>query len=483
MRPIPEEIWALIFAFVREVAQPKSTPEYDVARAIAIRPLSETCKQFRRICLPLIFEAIVLDGSDQASRSKATLLTTILRDASIACTVRTVRVVRWRKPFIPLERDALRALATTLRRLSAVRCVEVRDAAVLSEFINHLPLLPKLDDLSLISTLIVRSEGQPGSSQHLFGTLRHLRLLPTRMDVEFFQATEFVAPYLQSFHTNTTLIENITGIRQIFPHFSDSVRELAITPIGRPTNQRDTVLSELLSLCPRLESLRFPAPTSSPRFHLSHGALVLLSNGPIFLHPTGPLFPPPNDPTILLSIGHNFRLSDGQIAHLRRFEGRSDQVLLWCKGRPLDTIRVTLLPADSTIENCPKLLRPGSVPLRHLHLDGICWGTDTMAFVSRHCPELRSLRVRARTKSETVWMLRPMPRLQRAVFLLTHGAWYGNDYTADHFNGMLGSVHQDWPNLEHFRLHPDYCWKFLGGKDGWSRVQSKEDEENYSESR
>lgn len=328
-------------------------------------------------------------------------------------------------------------------QMSGVRYVEIRDAAVVWELFNHLQGFPQLEDLSLTSASVLGSTTQRGPSQHLFGALKRLKLHPTRIGVEFYQASEFIAPSLQSFHTNTTLLQNITSIQQIFPHFPDSLRELAVTSTSEPMSQEATVLQSLLSLCPGLESLRFPASPS----------LFRLSNNQT-LYPL-----------------------DGQILRLKSFEGRSDQALLCCGGRPVDTLCINLFPTDVTIENRPNLLRPGSVPLRHLRLDGIRWKMNTMAFISRHCPELRSLRVCATAKDDIVWMLQPMPRLRQASFLVGGLAWYGDECPADHYTGILLGLYKVWPKLESLRLHPSYRWKRGRRSFGWNRVWGREDED------
>lgn len=449
MRLVPEEILALIFAFVREGVprtRLKSDLEHDQAQAIAIRPLSETCKRFRRICLPYLFEAAIFDGSGLASRRRTATLVSVLReDSNIAQLARRVRIAHWRKTSSTRDSTVWGNLSMAFGQMSGVRYVEIRDAAVVWELFDHLQALPRLEDLSLTSASVWGSTAQHGSSQHLFGALKRLKLLPTQVGLEFYQASEFITPSLQSLHTNTTLLQNITSIQQIFPHFPDSLCELAVTSTSEPRSQESTVLHGLLNLCPGLESLRFPLALSL--FHVSNNQTLY------------PL--------------------DGQILRLKSFEGRSDQALLCCGGRPVDTLCINLFPTDVTIENRPNLLRPGSIPLRHLRLDGIRWKMNTMAFISRHCPELRSLRVCATAKDGIVWMLQPMPRLQQASFLVGGLAWYGDECTADHYIGLLQGSYNVWPKLENLRLHPSYRWKRPRRNFGWSRVSGREDEDDW----
>lgn len=131
-------------------------------------------------------------------------------------------------------------------------------------------------------------------------------------------------------------------------------------------------------------------------------------------------------------------------------------------------------------DDLPNLIRPGLVPLEHLHIGWISWKEDTMGYIARHCPQLVSLRVRAKHigVEDTLSTRYHMPKLRKATFLSYEGSWFKDGRNGDLKVEKEGKVVQEcrefWTQLEDLRLDPGYFWRCKG--PGVERIQGKEEE-------
>lgn len=92
----------------------------------------------------------------------------------------------------------------------------------------------------------------------------------------------------------------------------------------------------------------------------------------------------------LVRFSSGFSLRNDLIPELETFRGPADSVLTFCKGRPVRDLFTWFGDAWEMTDDIPNLIRPGLVPLEHLHISLISWKEDTIGYIARHCPQLVS---------------------------------------------------------------------------------------------
>ncbi|KIO33257.1 hypothetical protein M407DRAFT_17816 [Tulasnella calospora MUT 4182] len=438
MESLPEEIWLLIFKFVRAgVPKPSRSIRgeefsHDLARRASLRPLSETCHTFHRICQPLLFETLVI----QYYRHR---VVDVLRSKPhLKSMVSRVRI-GWALPGRDRKRDLLDRLEKALMELHSVRDVWIWGADISTTLLDHFQQCPRLARLALTDVYINHpTEPTPLS----FHSLKFLRCIPHRN----LQATNFfptlTLPELEILHIGSVFLSGAANSpsHQVIRFNPSVLKELTIESRLHPESM-EAGLVELLKRANGIKSLSLD---------------------------------------VVGEFSRGFSLTDDLIPELEAFRGRADSVLTFCKGRPVRNL-VTCFPTEAIwkmANDVPNLIRPGSVSLEHLSIDWTLWKDDTMGYIAKHCPQLISLKIRARRLRGALLTRDPMPHLRRATFLSSEGSWFPRSFDS-HLKPkrearVVQGCRKFWTQLEYLRLDPGYFWSYRGPEV--ERVQGEEEE-------
>ncbi|KAG8911155.1 hypothetical protein FRC01_005879 [Tulasnella sp. 417] len=425
---IPEEIWLLIFTFLQnEVSRGAQDGQlgYGMARIVSVRPLTETCRMFHRICQPLLFETIVIDGRSELSRRRAGCLLGALENKPYLKDM--VVKVRIASIFYTIS-EFWDRLYQTLMELRSIGDLWIREGNISITQLSRFQECPRLERLVLLR---VDLSGSEDSTTAVFHSLKHLQCEP----YGFPRPTSFFAtlmmPKLETLRIDSVFLTGLERIcdHQVFQFNPAVLNDLTVETKIDWIPRMGEGLVELLKRTNQIKSLKLP--------------LDKLTSG--------------------------FNIPDDLIPDLESFGGRADLVPAFCNGRPVRELRTyfTSSVVWELTDDVPNVIRPGSVPLEHLSIDLILWEEDTMGYIARHCPELVSLKVRAKYVSGTLSTRSHMPRLRRATFLTTQGPWFKNNNNnhatkMESEDGVVRGCREFWMGLEYLRLDPNYFWKYRG---------------------
>ncbi|KAG8955487.1 hypothetical protein FRC04_008838 [Tulasnella sp. 424] len=453
MASIPEEIWLQIFELLQNAlsrvtrGDASEQIDHDRARAASVRPLTETCQTFHRICQPLLFETIVIDGDSEASRQKASCLIDVLhRKPHLKTMVSRVHIC-W---TTLMNKKLWDRMESVLVGLCSIRDMWIQRVYVSTRLLDR---RPRLERLVLIQAIRSPTE-EP--TIHSFDSLKYLRCDPNGLPMAINYFTALVLPALESLRIDSVYLTGATDRcdHRVFQFNHVSLKELIITSFFVWTESKEEGLVELLKRASRIKSLKLP----------------------------------------LEEFSHGFRLPDDLVPDLETLDGRADVASTFCKGRPVRDLRASFPPGFtwSTTDDVPNLIQPGSVPLEHLYLDWILWKDDTMEYIARHCPQLVSLKIRAERVDHmdgTLTTRYPMPKLRRATFLsipepeppflstAEPGPWYEDDEDgckAGKEAKLVQGSREFWPQLEYLRLDPEHFWTYQNLEVGWVQVKGVE---------
>ncbi|KAG8955489.1 hypothetical protein FRC04_008840 [Tulasnella sp. 424] len=442
----PEEIWLQIFELVQNgwvalsrVATRGASEQinYYRARAGSVCPLTETCRTFHRICQPLLFETIVIDGHSEASRRRAGSLVDVLqRKPHLKDMVS--RVYIYSTIFIKGE------LRDRMERVLAGLC-SVRDLWI--QTANITTTLPggrsRLERLVLLQATTRPTERE---ITHSLESLKHLRCEPNGLRIATNAFKALVVPALETLQIDSVYLTGTTDLcdHQVFQFNPAVLKELIIKSSFVWNRSMEEGLVELLKRASGIKSLKLP----------------------------------------LQDFTQGFTLPDDLISDLETFNGRADIAFTFCKGRPIRDLRACFSDRFtwSTTDDVPNLIRPGSVPLKHLYLDWTLWEDDTMEYIARHCPQLVSLKIRAERVGRidsTLTTRYSMPKLRRATFISVPGPgpWYQDDddgWMVEKEAKLVQGSREFWPQLEYLRLDPQHFWTYRDLEVGWIQVEEVE---------
>ncbi|KAG9043982.1 hypothetical protein FS837_008920 [Tulasnella sp. UAMH 9824] len=430
MRAIPEEIWLIIFKFVQDGASqtytggPFDSRWYDSARTASVRSLTETCRTFHRICRPLLLETILIDAHSGLRR---TMIDVLQSKPHLRSMVSRVRIIgRW----IP---DPGNRLEKPLMELYSLREVWIKLARTSGALWNHLQLCPLLETLILGHATVTNTTQPTTFSLH---SLKHLQY----QQYFVLEATDFctalILPQLETLYIDSGFLSGAANAcsHKIFQFRPSVLKKLTI----RTASWSRSIEVGLLELLTRANRIRALTLDGLPPF------------------------------------SHSFSLPDDLIPELEIFHGKASIVLTFCKGRPVRELCTWFHPGatwDMT-DSIPNLIRPGLISLERLDLDQIHWDGDTMGYIARHCPQLVSLKIRARSHDIDGKLSHRyhMPKLRKATFLTIwdndQDSWFTDGRDGELKAEMEVKVMQEcrefWTQLEYLRLDPNYFWRFRG---------------------
>ncbi|KIO33254.1 hypothetical protein M407DRAFT_17813, partial [Tulasnella calospora MUT 4182] len=390
MVSIPEEIWLLIFDFLQNGVL--TTAEggqigYDMARIAFVLPLTETCREFYRICQPLLFETIVIDGRSEPGRRRVRcLIDTLESKPRLKDMVAKVRIAS----IFFTTPELLDRLCQTLMELRSIRDLWIQEGNISLAQLSRFQECPHLERLVLLR---VDLSGPEAPSIPSF-PLKYLQCEP----YGFPRSTKFFAalmlPELETLRIDSVFLTGLERFcdHQVFQFNPAVLKELIVETKIEWFQRMEPGLIELLKCANQIRSLKL--------------SLDKLTNG--------------------------FSIPDDLIPDLESFEGRADLVLNFCDGRPVRDLRTFFTRSFvwEMTNDVPSLIRPGSVPLEHLSIDGTLWKDDMMEYITSNCPELLSLKVRAVHVNDMLSTRNHMPRLRRATFLSVQGPWFKNNFRA-----------------------------------------------------
>ncbi|KIO33255.1 hypothetical protein M407DRAFT_17814 [Tulasnella calospora MUT 4182] len=425
MASIPEEIWLLIFKFVQDGVSKASTGGefgYDLARTASVRPLTETCRTFHRICQPLLFETLVIKHYSERSQNVVDVLRSKPRLRGMVSKVR----IRWTRTG-DRTLELWDRLEKALMELYCIQDLWIQAANISRALQDHFQRCPRLERLVLINVSMIHGTEPTTISFH---SLKYLRYEPHRN----IQTTKFF-PILNLPRLETLCIDSVFLLEpadlynhQIF-HFNPAVLKELFIEAFLWTESMEVGLVELLKRASRIRLLSFDG---------------------------------------LGEFRPGFNLPDDLIPELEGFRGRADNVLTFCKGRPVQNL-FTWFAMGAILEmtdDVPNLIQPGSVPLEHLYIDRILWEDDSLGYIARHCPQLVSLKIRAKRIDGTLSTRYHMPKLRKATFLFSEGSWFPDsrkgNLKAESEVKVAEECREFWTQLEYLRLDPYYFWRYRG---------------------
>lgn len=416
----------LISDFVNGASQPTVDPlGCDSARSASVRPLSETCHTFHRICQPLLFETLSISHYPESRRSMIDVLENKPYLRSMVSTVR-IRSTGGSAP------DLWDRLEKALMELYSVREVFIQLADTSRTLWNHFQRCTRLETLVLSRVKVTHLTEPTSFSLHSLKHLRHDSFYELKV-ADFF--TALILPQLETLHIDSGFLfgADVRCRHNIFQFRPSVLKELTIkAPLW--INDAEVELLELLTRANGIRSLKF-----------------------VHLPPLSQTFIP-----------------DDLIPELEVFQGPSETVLTFCRGRPVRELctwfdRDLRGSAEEMTDSIPNLIRPGTIPLEHLELGRIHWDGDTMGYIARHCPQLVSLKIRANSRNGDGKLSNRyhMPKLREATFLLTgdftRGSWFTDgEMKAAMEVEVIQECREFWTQLEYLRLDPDYFWRFRG---------------------
>lgn len=395
---------------------------YDLARIASIRPLTESCRTFHRICQPLCFETLVIKHYSETSQRVVDVLSGRPHLRSMVSKVR----IRWTTAYTG---DSAQELwdrqEKALMELYFIQDLWIQAANISRALRDHFQQCSRLERLILINVSMIHATEPTAVS---FPALKYLLYEPHRD----FQATNFFPtlflPVLETLCIDSVFLLGPAGFHshQVF-HFNPSNLKKLLIEAFFWTERMEEGLMELLKRANGIRSLSF--------------------NGEGELR-------------------HGFNLPVDLIPEMEAFQGRTENVPAFCKGRPVRNL-LTWFPMGGRwkmTDDVPNLIRPGSVHLEHLYIDRTLWEEDTMEYIARHCPELETLKVRAARIDGSLSTRHHMPKLRKATFLYSGGSWFPDGYNnAAKVESEVKVVQECrvfWPQLEYLRLDPHYFWKY-----------------------
>ncbi|KAG9049878.1 hypothetical protein FS837_008800 [Tulasnella sp. UAMH 9824] len=428
MASVPEEIWLLIFEFIQNEASRTAQGgqiDYDMARIASVLPLTETCRAFHRMCQPLLFETIVIDGRSGPSQRRAGCLVNALEGKPYLKDM--VSKIRITSVFFTSSEFGDK-LHQTLVELRSIRDLWIREGNISLAQLSRFQECPHLERMVLLRVDLSGPEDPAIASFH---SLQHFQCEP----YGFPRSTSFfgtlMLPGLETLCIDSVFL---TGLERLCNHevfqFDPAVlKQLIVETRIDWIQTMEEGLVELLKRANQIRSLKL--------------RLDKLTSG--------------------------VSIPDDVIPDLESFDGRADLVLAFCKGRPIRNLRTffTTSVIWEMMNDVPSLIQSGSVPLEHLSIDRIPWKDDTMEHIARHCPELVSLKVRAVHLNDTLSARNHMPRLRRATFLSMQGPWFKNNIRRTKMESEAAVVRECrafWMGLEYLRLDPSYFWTYRGLK-------------------
>ncbi|KAG8911156.1 hypothetical protein FRC01_005880 [Tulasnella sp. 417] len=408
---------------------------YDMARITSILPLTETCRAFHRICQPLLFETIVIQGLSGPGQRRAERLADVLECKPHLKEM--VAKVRINSPAL-MEVNVRERLYQTLTELCSTRELWIRAATISPAQLSRFQECTHLERLVLLRSNMNRVEDPIALS---FPSLKYLRVdlygLPKTSS--FFAA--LMLPELETLHIDSIFLTSVNGLcdHQVFQFNTDVLKELIVEARAIWTQGMGDGLIDLLKRASRIRTLKLPLTRLTSVFDVPHDI----------------------------------------VPDLETFEGRADLVPAFCNERPVRNLRAFFpqVARWRVTGDISSLIRPGAVPLEHLSIDGDSWNEVTMGHISRHCPELISLNVRA---GDLNWALSTrfyMPRLRRATFLSIQGPWFGDGVypgKMESETNVVRECREFWTKLEYLRLDPNYFWIYRGLDSGWVEVKGLE---------
>ncbi|KAG9049877.1 hypothetical protein FS837_008799 [Tulasnella sp. UAMH 9824] len=421
MGSIPEEIWILIFNAVQDgVPKPSKGGEvdYGLARAASIRPLAETCRTFHRICQPFLFETVAIDYYSKASQRKVD----VLRSKPHLCSMVSKVCISWTR-MKDWNRELWGKLEIALMELHSVREVWIWGARLSRALFDHFQRCPRLESLVLLNVSTIDAADPTPIS---LDSLKYLRYEPHRRfgETDFFHA--IILPKLETLHIASAFLSDHPA--GSFNHgtfrFDPSVLKIEPHPRGGSGVGR----VELLQRANRFRSLSLQGV---PEFKSSHG----------------------------------FSIPDDLVPELEAFRGRPENVLAFCKGRPVRNV-VTWFTRRAKwrmTDHVPNVIQPASAPLEHLSIDRVVWRDGTMEYIARQCPELVTLKIRVKRIKGTLSTRYPMLKLRKATFLSLEGSWFPHGYTSNlkvESEAKVQGCQEFWTRLEYLRLDPHYFWRY-----------------------
>lgn len=398
---------------------------YDTARMASILPLTETCRAFHRMCQPLLFETIVIDGRSGPSQRRVGCLVNALEGKPYLKDM--VSKVRITSVFFTSS-EFWDKLHQTLAELRSIRDLWIREGNISLAQLRRFQECPHLERLVLLR---VDLSGPEDPAIPSFHSLRYLQCEP----YGFPRSTSFFGTLMLP-ELETLCIDSVflTGLERLCDHqvfqFNPAVlKELIVETKIDWIQAMEEGLVELLKRANHIRSLTL--------------RLDKLTSG--------------------------VSIPDDVIPNLESFDGRADLVLAFCKGRPVRNLCTSFTRSIiwEMMIDVPSLIRAGSVPLEHLSIDFTPWKDDTMEHIARHCPELVSLKVRTVHVNDTLSTRNQMPRLRQATFLSIQGPWFKNNVRATKMESEAEVVRECrafWMGLEYLRLDPNYFWTYRGLK-------------------
>lgn len=325
------------------------------------------------------------------------------------------------------KRELWGKLEAALMELHSVREVWIWGARLSRALFDHFQRCPRLESLVLLNASTINAADPTPIS---LDSLRYLRYEPHRRfgETDFFHT--ILLPKLETLHIASAFLSDHPA--NSFKHgafrFDPSVlKELFIEP--HPRGGSGVGVVELLQRANRIRSLSLHGV---PEFKSSHG----------------------------------FNIPDDLVPGLEAFRGRPDNVLAFCKDRPVRNV-VTWFTRRAKwrmTDHVPNVIQPSSAPLEHLSIDRVVWTDGTMEYIARHCPELVTLKIRVRRMRGTLSTRHPMLKLRKATFLSLEGPWFPRGSTSNLKVESEVKVVQEcqefWTRMEYLRLDPHYFWRY-----------------------
>ncbi|KAG8914643.1 hypothetical protein FRC01_003982 [Tulasnella sp. 417] len=398
----------------------KGEAQYDMARIASVRPLTETCRAFYRICQPLLFETIVTWHLDVGG---AECLANVLESKPHLRNMVSKLHITWGS-FMTSK--VWNRMEKALMELCSIRELWIWNVKISRALMDHFQQCPRLERLVLFHVEIADA----GQTIFSFRSLKYLRC--KQVLANFF--TTLSLPSLEILRIGEEFIDEEfqSGSAEpedhhVFQFNPAALKELIIDTSFVLTQSAEAGLLELLERANQITSLKLPQDEFSD----------------------------------------DFDIPDELIPDLEIFDGTGDMVPIFCKGRPVRDLRVSFPHPCIWVrtDDVPSLLPPGSVPLEHLSISWCVWEDDTMEYIARHCPRLVSLKIRAERVDGTLSTCHAMPQLRSATFLSMEGPWYEDDDDGRKTESearIVRECKEFWIGLTYLRLDPDYFWRYRG---------------------
>ncbi|KAG8952909.1 hypothetical protein FRC04_003360 [Tulasnella sp. 424] len=377
---VPPELWLTIIDSLYDSAlgdRPKRVKE-------ALGPIRLTCRLFRDLALPKLYERVVLDAD---SDHRDQLLETLEGDERKRKAVQELVIRGWddgKQPFLPpdpeeeeteivVPEDVVQRFAVMERvvlKLNRLRSVEAWHSRISEDLLQHVLKSKTLRHLWIYGGTLPSCVGSVGSwSWNSDGTLIKCQ--------------------------NLSKLEIIHGGSY---SFLDPSAVFALLHI--PTIQSVTVETAYVIAWPMLKYVW-------NRLNPSEKTSTSITSVHLFSHPELDLAFSPH--TVLPFLSDCPNLQDLQVDadmpddihfihlptlnKLTSFTGSPRVASCILRGAPVERLNLTLSPDDDHV--FINALRVGTVPLLCLSLSGVEWDPRLLALVAAECPQLRALRFEA----------------------------------------------------------------------------------------